>query len=85
MAVRVQLSSLERSVRPLINMPPQTITIQPPKTGHAEQYYGQHNFLHGFSRPFHFCHMCFTSVLNSGIHWQMPIELHSAGSEHWAL
>ncbi|CAI9546072.1 unnamed protein product, partial [Staurois parvus] len=31
--------------------------------GHAEQCFRKHSILHGFSRPFHICHMCSGSCI----------------------
>ncbi len=53
----------------------------------------QHNVLHGFSRPFHVCHMCSGWTCSHlwkeqgasggpghfGVQWQMPIKFHGAG------
>ena len=65
----------------------------PSQTSHARWCYWQHNVHHSISRLFHACHMFsgWTSShlwreqgtncrpANSGVLWQMPIELHGAG------
>ncbi len=43
-------------IPPWICLPRPSLTHQ--QTGHTERCYMQHNVFHGFSRPFHVCHMC---------------------------